>query len=455
MTNDNSKPVTLFHDLKWHRLSITFLCKKNTTQMKSHPVSVFQAIIKAVSSKIPAFSSLKNDDLPVFHIKGKKHSFKMNPLDSIQVDFFFFKQKKEEITSWRQNLVEYLSKPAYNETVEILTAGEVEDRNYPILAKELDNFPDEGELCLEFLCPLPFNREKGKTRICISKDRFIKLFEKRLSLLFGREITYECGEDDFTLLPYYWNYTEIKHTAKSQPGNIQYINGTVGKLYIKGTWRNFLPFLILGSEIHTGSKLANAQGYYRVLPEAPPHFADIFPDTRGLITVIRDVIETYDHAAEWLAQKEMYPFDEKAFAEKLVEEIKNDRYQPSPNTAFVIRQKNKKDRVVEQMNFKDLIVSRYLVKTVYKVFDNIFEEESIGSRKGISRERAVEMIKTAIEEGYEYIIESDIEEFFPSVDLEALRRLLDYYLPSKDGMVKHLLEKLTGNGYILEGDAVS
>ena len=307
--------------------------------MKSHPVSVFQAIIKAVSSKTPAFSSLKNDDLPVFHIKDKKHTFKMNPRDSIQVDFFFFKQTKEEIIAWRQSLIEYLSKPAYNETVEILTAGEMEDRNYAILVNEFDDLPYKGELCLEFLAPLPFNREKGKNRVYISKDKFIKLFEKRFSLLFGKEITYECGADDFSVLPYYWHYTEIKHTARSQPGNVQYINGTVGKLYIKGTWRNFLPFLILGNEIHTGAKLTNAQGYYQVLVEAPPYFADIFPDSRALITVTRDVIETYDKAldAEWLAQKEMYPFDEKVFAEKLADDIKNNRYEPSPNTAFIIR----------------------------------------------------------------------------------------------------------------------
>ncbi|HLP45964.1 MAG TPA: reverse transcriptase domain-containing protein, partial [Candidatus Kapabacteria bacterium] len=146
-----------------------------------------------------------------------------------------------------------------------------------------------------------------------------------------------------------------------------------------------------------------------------------------------------------------YPFDEKAFAEKLVDDIKNNRYEPSPNNAFVIRQKNKKDRVVEQMNFKDLIVSRYLVKTVYKIFDTIFEEASIGSRKGISRERAVELVKTALAEGYEYMIESDIEEFFPSVDLQVLHRLLDSILPTGDTMIKHLLEKLTGNGYLLEG----
>ncbi|MDQ1349800.1 MAG: CRISP-associated protein Cas1, partial [Acidobacteriota bacterium] len=236
MTNDNLTPLTPFHELKWHRLCLTFLCKKNTSEMKSHPVSVFQAIIKAVCSRTPVFSSLKNDDLPVFHIKDKKHSFKMNPFDQIRVDFFFFKQNKEEIAHWRQNLVEYLSNPVYSETVEILTAGEVEDRNYAGLAKELDNFPSKGELCLEFLSPLPFNREKGKTRVFISKDRFIKLFERRFSLLFGREITYECGEDDFSVLPYYWKYTEIKHSSRSQQGNTQYINGTIGKLYIKGTW---------------------------------------------------------------------------------------------------------------------------------------------------------------------------------------------------------------------------
>ena len=55
------------------------------------------------------------------------------------------------------------------------------------------------------------------------------------------------------------------------------------------------------------------------------------------------------------------------------------------------------------------------------------------------------------EKTYEYMIESDIEEFFPSVDLQVLHRLLDSILPTGDTMIKHLLEKLTGNGYLLEG----
>jgi len=91
------------------------------------------------------------------------------------------------------------------------------------------------------------------------------------------------------------------------------------------------------------------------------------------------------------------------------------------------------------------------LKIIYRVFDNIFEEESIGSRKGFSRQRAIEMVQSAVEEGYEYIIESDIEEFFPSVELADLQVLLERYLPSKDGLIKDLLGKLIGNGYILEG----
>jgi hypothetical protein len=375
----------------------------------------------------------------------------MKPFDQIRVDFFFFKQDTEEISQWRRNLADYLSGPLYNETVEILTVGEVEARNYCMLAAEFGELTGRGEICLEFLTPLPFNAGKGKSRVSISKRKFIALFEKRFSDLFGRPMEYEPGEDDFTILPYYWRYTEIRHTSKSQPGTIQYINGAVGKLYIKGRWKHFIPFLQLGAEIHTGSKLANSQGYYRVLPGSVSFFSESFPDVRDIISVTRDVIENYDHAAEWLSRNETYPFDEKVFAEKLCEEIKNECYEPSPNTAFVIRQTNKKDRVVEQMNFRDLIVARYLVKTVYKVFDTIFEEESIGSRRGISRERAVEMVKNAAAEGYEYIIESDIEDFFPSVDPGELHRLLDLYLPSKDGVIKGLLEKLSKNGYILDG----
>jgi CRISPR-associated endonuclease Cas1 len=448
---ENESHLTVFEQIKWYRLAATFLCRKNSALMKSHPVSVIQAIIKAVSSKTPAFSSLDNRVMPIFHIPDMKHSHKMKSGDQIRVDFFFFRQNLTEISLWRRNLVEYLSEPVYSETVEILAMAEIETRNYPLSAAETGKVPGEGELCLEFLIPLPFKPEKGKNRVCISKQKFIALYENHFSALFEETFKYEPGEDDFIILPYYWRYTEIRHKSKSQPGSMQYINGAIGKLYLKGRWQNFLPFLVLGAELHTGRKLANAQGYYRILPESVPYFAGIFPEAREIAAVTRDVIENYDHAGEWLSRHGGYPFDEKVFADELCGELKSERYVPAPNTAFLIRQKGKKDRLVEQLNFKDLIVSRYILKILYRVLDNIFEEESIGSRKGYSRQRAIGMVKKAIEEGYEYIIESDIEEFFPSVELAELRLLLERYLPSKDHLIRDLLEKLIAAGYILNG----
>jgi len=69
-------------------------------------------------------------------------------------------------------------------------------------------------------------------------------------------------EDNFSLLPYYWKYTKIRHLSHSQPGYIQYLNGYVENLYLKGRFKDFLPFLILGSELYTGRKISNSQGYF-------------------------------------------------------------------------------------------------------------------------------------------------------------------------------------------------
>jgi hypothetical protein len=269
---ENERRLTVFEKIKWYRLTITFICKKNSVLMKSHPISVIQAIVKAVSSKTPGFSSLENEDMPVYHIIAKKHAFKMNSQDYIPVEFLFFKQPPTEILQWRQCLVDYLQDPEQGRALEIVTAGEIEERTFQTLAAESQSLslPATGELCLEFLIPLPFNRKKGKPRTFISTRDFIHLFEKRFTTLFGREFKYQSREDDFSLLPYYWNYTEIKHPSKSQPGNIQLINGMVGNLYIKGTWPDFFPFLLLGSEVHTGNRRSNSQGYYRINPEYSP-----------------------------------------------------------------------------------------------------------------------------------------------------------------------------------------
>ncbi|GAB4546130.1 MAG: hypothetical protein Fur0020_14950 [Thermodesulfovibrionia bacterium] len=355
------------------------------------------------------------------------------------------------VRRWEEAFRSYLSDPETGKNFEIVEIGEAKERNLEKLTAEIEGFPEEGEICLEFLTPFPFKRERDRQRTFITKVEFIRAFEKRFSRLFGEDIRYEGSGGDFSLLPYYWHYTEIRHPSHSQPGNLQYINGCTGRLYLKGRFKDILPFLILGSELHTGSKFSNSQGYYIIHKESPGYFQRYLPNKRILVSVIRDVVERYDNAIVSLSVEAGLPFDEERFADEIIKQIVTGTYTPSPNIAFMIKKRTGDERMVEQLSFKELIIQQYILNLISAPFDRIFEEGSIGFRKGISRSKAIERVKEAIREGFQYVIESDIEDFFPSVDLNRLDRLIDFYIPDADGQFKDLIRKVIRNGYILNG----
>jgi CRISPR-associated protein Cas1 len=438
-----------FNKIDWFKLSVTFRSRKTSDIMKSHPFSVIEAIIKAVNAK--TFSEMpQKPPKPIFHITDQKHTFRLSPDLIFNVDVFFFQMNFEEVGKWHQFFSLYLSKNENTKTLSLVETRDPELRNYDILKDELKPFPEQGEVCLEFLTPLFFKTKPNKVRTHLDTSGFIKGFERRFSRLFGINFTYKKQNDDFFIIPAYWNYTEIKHSSRSQPRATQYVNGCVGDLYLKGTLKNFIPYLAVGSEIHAGTKLSNSQGYFKLHQQSKPYFSVKFPGETEMQTAVRDVIERYDQALESLSQKEMFPFDEKKFAAKFCKEISRQEYTPSPNTSFKIKS-GQSARLVEQLNFKDLIVSQYLLRLISPVFDKLFEKESIGFRKGYSRNNARQMIHSAIREGFSYVIESDIEDFFPSIDHKILFSLLDKYLPEQDKAVKSLIIDLITSGYILDG----
>jgi len=435
----------IFSSLRWHRLSATLINTQSSPKMTAHPTSVMEAIVKGVSSAIGHVNPI------IFHIRNQRHSVRFREGDRFVLDVLFLQATSDEIERWRNGLADYLADPGTGRNYALHEAGPVEERSYSDLLREVGQVSVEGELCLEFLAPVPFKRPKKTFRTHLDKDVFIEAFKSRFSRLFGRHVGYAGGDDEFFLLPYYWTYTEYRHQSHSQPSQVQLINGCTGKLYIKGRFSNLLPFLLLGGELHAGTKFSNAQGYYILHGDSPGYFAGHFPRKTAIISVVREVIDRYDNALESLSSAEGIPFSEEAYANKILAEIVSGSYMPAPNTAFYISKKRGTDRLVEQPSLKDLIVQQYLLRTLSDVFERIFEEESIGFRKGVSRQKAIEMVQSAIAEGYQYVIESDIEDFFPSVDLDLLGRLLDHYLPSGDSLVKGLILKTVQNGYVLNG----
>lgn len=443
MQSTDSHPLSA---LRWHRQRLTLQNVRLVPGQKAHPFSVIQAIVKDVTVKVGG-----EDASVIFHIRDRKHTYKMQLLEKLPLEIFFFQKDENYVARWRRSFQDYIHDELTGKNFDIVEMSPVEERCLQTLVAEMGPLPTEGELCLEFITPFPFKRRPDKPRSFIDSQTFIASFTNRFSRLFGVSVSYSGKDDDFTVLPYYWNYTEIRHPSRSQPGSLQYINGCFGKLYLKGDFQAILPFIILGSELHAGPKGSNTQGYYRLHRTPVGHFSVNFPNQKALVGIIRDVLARYDHALESLSLNEKFPFKEDDYAAELVKAIVTRAYEPSPNTAFLIKKKSGVDRMVEQVPLRDLILQQYLLKTIDDPFERIFEPESIGFRKGISRQRAVELVQAALKAGYRFIIESDIEDFFPSVDLKILANLLDRYLPQQDELLTGLLYKIIRNGYVLNG----
>jgi len=433
------------NQISWYRLDTEVVNTRLIPYAQAHPISVFEAIIKGVSHSI-------NYTLPViFHMKNRGHTFKLKHHEKVMLEIFFFLCDITDVMRWKDAFINYLSDPETGKNFDIITISSPRQRTLQDLYSESGDIPLDGEICLDFLMPFHFKQEKDKPRTYLSKETFVRAFTDRIKRLFGLEITPPHIEG-FHLLPYYWHYTEIRHPSHSQKGHTQFINGCTGRLYIKGKFSEIMPFLVLGSEIHTGVKISNSYGYY-ILHKDPPKYFDRRILNKGtIISVIQDVFERYDVSD--LIHKECVPsessnleLDEETLADEIIRELVADTYTPEPNIAFRIKKKDGSFRVVEQLSLKDLIISQLLLKFLSDPFDRILENSAIGFRKGISRQRAIELFKNAVNEGYHYVIESDIEEFFPSVNLGILQLLIDHYIPGKDTVTKSAIKKLLLNGY--------
>uniref|UniRef100_A0A7V3N5B2 CRISPR-associated endonuclease Cas1 n=1 Tax=candidate division CPR3 bacterium TaxID=2268181 RepID=A0A7V3N5B2_UNCC3 len=437
--------------LQWHRLRCTFINTRSVPGKTLHTFIVFQAIVKLITSLMQENSPNEVQPDVIFHIVDKGFAFKAREGDSFSVDFLFFRAPQEWVEEWCATLADYFasSRPGIN--YQIIDISAPEERTLSQLITESPIMKQEGELCLKFLTPIPFKRQKGWNRTYLSTETFIKILEQRFSRLFHKEITYKGKRDAFSILPYYWKYTEIRRSSMSQPGTIQYINGCFGPLYLKGAFTEFLPFLILGSEIHAGTKLSYSQGYYKLLEDSPPYFAKFFPNKKSLLSVIAFVKERDDSLLTSLEEAEDLITNEEDFADRLVAELQNDTYVPSSSTAFSIPKREGGERVIERLTLKDLIVSQYLLKTISEAFDRFFEESSIGYRKGISRQKAVELIEQAIQDGFQFVVEADISDFFPSIDHDLLFALLDAYIPESDHLLNTLLRKCIKRNYLFNG----
>ena len=96
-------------------------------------------------------------------------------------------------------------------------------------------------------------------------------------------------------------------------------------------------------------------------------------------------------------------------------------YQPGPYHSFYIR--DPKHRLISAAPFRDRVVHHALCNVIEPIFERTFIGDSYANQVGKGTHRALDRAQ-AFARRYRYVLQCDVEQFFPSVDLALLRGIL-------------------------------
>ncbi len=106
---------------------------------------------------------------------------------------------------------------------------------------------------------------------------------------------------------------------------------------------------------------------------------------------------------------------------QLQAELLEQRYRPGPYTSFTIHEP--KRRLISAAPFRDRVVHHALCNLIEPIFERSFIFDSYANRIGKGTHRALDRCQQFARR-YRYVLQIDVEQFFPAIDHALLRRLL-------------------------------
>lgn len=323
----------------------------------------------------------------------------------------------------------------------------------PIVSAINFDFSSLAENCshaeLEFLSPLPFKRDKGESRTQLSAKVFFAQLARRAEQLFGIKLP-PPDTSGIRLQSNHWHYTELRHASKSQPGHTQYYNGCFGSLYFSGDLMPVLPWLKLAAGIHAGGSVElNPLGYCRLHLPSRPLLDGQLDDAAQWKAALLRVLDAHDDWEQHLAAEHGAPLDTEGYCNDLMHSVQRAEWQPAPAQTFSIPKRNGMRRI-EKLPPAETLIHTLLHELLSEPIDRTLEVSAVGFRRGHSVQTTIARVRELLDQGYRYIVESDIEDFFPGINLDRVEALLDGVIPPADTHARQLLKKLLRASY-LEG----
>ncbi|WP_227430944.1 CRISPR-associated endonuclease Cas1 [Psychrobacter sp. I-STPA6b] len=271
--------------------------------------------------------------------------------------------------------------------------------------------------------------------------------------------------------------TYSKSSGKKADGSLhqQPHAGRIGWFYVKGAWAELIELWQALNSIHLqGQSLrdnglsyiqfANAplinQTDYHLPKQRAVLWEEQILDPKSIIKAFEDMTLRHDTVPMFdMFNKNGSLKTTNELASELYEALKTTQYKPSPSQSVLIDKnirhlhssnlpKNttklatKNIRQIEHLNQKDMVVHRLVHNTLAPIIDDIQHPASLAYQKGKSRQDAYQQIVTLLEQGYHWVVEADIADFFANVPLEPLLIRLANLLPKKEQLLIALVRTL-------------